>query len=52
MLNGVFSGPTKNGVIPTLTSNDVVLAGGAGLVVGIVMAAITAFLTLRLYVRL
>ena len=52
VLNGVFSGPTKNGVIPTLSSNDVLLAGGAGLVVGIVMAAITAFATLRLYVRL
>lgn len=52
VLNGVFAGPTKNGVIPTLTTNEVLIAGGAGLLVGIAMAAFTAFATLRLYVRL
>jgi cell division transport system permease protein len=52
VLNGVFAGPTRNGVIPTLTTNEVLIAGGAGLLVGIAMAAFTAFATLRLYVRL
>jgi cell division transport system permease protein len=39
-------------VIPNLTTNDVLVAGGASLIVGIVLAAITAYATLRLYVRL
>lgn len=52
VLNGVFAGPTRNGVIPTLNTNEVLIAGGAGLLVGIAMAAFTAFATLRLYVRL
>ncbi|MGI8761943.1 MAG: permease-like cell division protein FtsX [Jatrophihabitantaceae bacterium] len=52
VLDNVFAGPTKNGVIPNLNINDVLLAGGAGLIVGIVLAAVTAFATLRLYVRL
>jgi cell division transport system permease protein len=52
VLDGVFAGPTKSGVIPNLTINDVLVAGGSGLIVGIVLAAITAFGTLRFYVRL
>jgi cell division transport system permease protein len=52
VLDGVFAGPTKSGVIPNLTINDVLVAGGAGLIVGVVLAGITAFGTLRLYVRL
>jgi cell division transport system permease protein len=52
VLDGVFSGPTKHGVIPNLDTNDVLLAGGFGLIVGIVLSAATAFATLRLYVRL
>lgn len=52
ILGNVFQGPTKNGVIPRLEANDVIIAGGTGLIVGIVLAAITAFATLRLYVRL
>lgn len=52
LLDGVFSGPTKHGVIPNLDINDVLIAGGVGLIVGVVTAAITAFATLRLYVRL
>jgi cell division transport system permease protein len=39
-------------VIPNLAINDVLIAGGTGLVVGVVLSAITAFATLRLYVRL
>jgi cell division transport system permease protein len=52
VLDSVFEGPTRNGVIPNLSINDVLVAGGSGLIVGLVLSAITAFLTLRLYVRL
>jgi cell division transport system permease protein len=52
VLDGVFKVPTQNGVIPNLAINDVLIAGGTGLIVGIVLSAITAFATLRLYVRL
>jgi len=52
VLDNVFAGPTQNGVIPNLDINDVLLAGGTGLIVGIALSAITAFATLRFYVRL
>lgn len=52
VLDSVFSGPTKRGVIPNLSINDVLIAGGAGLIIGIVLSAITAFATLRFRVRL
>jgi cell division transport system permease protein len=52
VLDNVFSGPTKRGVIPNLTINDVLVAGGTGLIVGIVLSAVTAFVTLRFRVRL
>ena len=52
VLDGVFSGPTKRGVIPNLSVNDVLIAGGVGLITGIVLSAVTAFATLRLRVRL
>jgi cell division transport system permease protein len=52
VLDGVFKIPVENGVIPNLAINDVLIAGGTGLVVGVVLSAITAFATLRLYVRL
>jgi cell division transport system permease protein len=52
VLDGIFKVPTENGVIPNLTTNDILVAGGAGIIVGVVLAALTAFATLRLYVRL
>jgi len=52
VLDGIFKVPTQNGVIPNLAINDVLIAGGTGLIVGIVLSALTAFATLRLYVRL
>jgi cell division transport system permease protein len=52
VLDNVFGGPTQNGVIPNLGINDVLVAGGTGLIVGVVLSALTAFATLRLYVRL
>jgi cell division transport system permease protein len=48
----IFSGPTKRGVIPNLGINDVLLAGGVGLLTGIALSALTAFATLRLRVKL
>ena len=52
MLDGVFKIPVENGVIPNLAINDVIIASGEALVVGVLLAAVTAFATLRLYVRL
>jgi cell division transport system permease protein len=52
VLDDIFQIPVSNGVIPNLSTNDVLLAGGAGLIAGVVLAAATAFATLRLYVRL
>lgn len=52
LLDKVLGSQTAKGVIPNLGANDILLAGGAGLIVGVVLSAITAFATLRLYVRL
>jgi cell division transport system permease protein len=52
VLNSIFAGPVKTGVIPDLSTNMVLIAGGIGIMAGIVLAALTAFATLRLYVRL
>jgi cell division transport system permease protein len=51
-LNNVFATQTKNGVIPNLTTNDLLIASGIGLISGIVLSAVVAIATLRLYVRL
>jgi cell division transport system permease protein len=50
--NGIFKSQIENGVIPNLGSNDILVAGGVGLIGGVVVAALTAFATLRLYVKL
>jgi cell division transport system permease protein len=52
LLDDLLAGQTAKGVIPNLSANDILIAGGAGVLVGIVLAAITAFTTLRVYVRL
>lgn len=52
LFDHILASATTRGTIPNLNANDVLLAGGAGLVVGIVLSAITAFVTLRAYVRL
>lgn len=52
LLDEILAGPTEKGTIPNLSANDILLAGGAGLIVGVVLSAVTAFTTLRLYVRL
>jgi cell division transport system permease protein len=52
LLDQVLGSQTAKGVIPNLGSNDILLAGGAGLIVGVILSALTAFATLRTYVRL
>jgi len=52
LLDNILGSQTSKGVIPNLSTNDILLAGGAGLIVGVVLSALTAFATLRLYVRL
>jgi cell division transport system permease protein len=52
ILDGVFGQQVSRGVLPQLDVNDVLVAGGVPLVAGIVLAAATAYVTLRLYVRL
>jgi cell division transport system permease protein len=52
LLDNIFKVPVQTGVIPNLSTNDVLIAGGLGLMAGIVLGALTAFATLRLYVKL
>lgn len=51
-LNNIFKVPVQNGVIPNLDANDILIAGGLGMMAGLVLAALTAFATLRFYVKL
>jgi cell division transport system permease protein len=52
VLDRILGEQTTSGVIPNLNTNDVLVAGGAGLAAGLVLSALTAFVTLRTYVRL
>lgn len=52
VLNGIFGQPVSHGVLPDLTLNDVLVASGAAIGVGMVLAVITGYVTLRAYVRL
>jgi len=52
VLNNIFKVPVQNGVIPNLDINDVLVAGGLGLISGVIVAGLTALVTLRLYVKL
>jgi cell division transport system permease protein len=52
VLDGIFKNEVKRNVLPDLTLNDVLIAGGISMIAGIVLAALTAYATLRLYVRL
>jgi cell division transport system permease protein len=52
VLNNIFKVPVQNGVIPNLDINDVLVAGGVGLITGVIVAGLTALVTLRLYVKL
>jgi hypothetical protein len=42
----------ENGVVPNITTNDVLVASGFSLIAGILLTGLTAFATLRLYVKL
>jgi cell division transport system permease protein len=52
LLNGVFKNQVETNVIPNLDMNALLEACGIGFLAGIVIAGITAFTTLRLYVKL
>ena len=52
VLNGIFKSQVEKNVIPNLGANDILVAGGLGIIGGILVAALTAFATLRLYVKL
>jgi cell division transport system permease protein len=52
VLENLVGDAVKRNVLPDLGTNDVLIAGGASFIGGIVIAAITAYFTLRLYVRL
>ncbi len=52
VLDHIFASEVKRQVLPDLKLNDVIIAGGVSLIAGIALAALTAYATLRLYVRL
>lgn len=52
VLNGIFGHSVSHGVLPDLSINDVLIASGESIVVGAVLAIVTAYVTLRAYVRL
>jgi cell division transport system permease protein len=52
VLGEIFKLQVENGVLPNLGVNELVIASGIGLISGVVLAGLTAFATLRLYVRL
>lgn len=51
VLDDVLAHSTANNTIPNLGANEVLVAGGIGVITGIVLAALTAIVTLRLYVK-
>jgi cell division transport system permease protein len=52
VLDGIFKQQVDSHVLPSLSANDVLVAGGYGLVGGVLLAALTAYFTLRWLVRL
>lgn len=52
VLNGIFGHSVSHGVLPDLSLNDVLIASGESLLIGIGLAIVTAYVTLRAYVRL
>lgn len=52
VLNGIFGHSVSNGVLPDLSINDVLIASGESILVGVALAVVTAYVTLRTYVRL
>ena len=52
VLNGIFSEPVSRKVLPDLSFGDVLVASGSAIAVGVVLSMVTAYVTLRAYVRL
>jgi cell division transport system permease protein len=52
VLNGIFGHSVSHGVLPDLSINDVLIASGESVLVGVALAIVTAYVTLRAYVRL
>jgi len=52
LLSEIFRTQVDRQVLPNLGVNDVLIAGGASLIAGILLAGLTAYVTLRMYVRL
>lgn len=52
VLNGIFGHSVSHGVLPDLSINDVLIASGESILVGVGLAIVTAYVTLRAYVRL
>ncbi len=51
-IDGTLSGPIKAGIIPTVDWGQIAQTGGIITAAGVALAAIAAYVTLRLYVRL
>jgi len=51
-LDGLLGDQVKSRILQPIVGNDILLAGGVGLIAGVILAAGTAWATLRLYVRL
>jgi len=51
-LDGLLGDQVKSRILQPIVGNDILIAGSVGLVSGVIAAAITAWVTLRLYVRL
>lgn len=51
-LDGLLGDQVKSRILQPIVGNDILLAGGVGLIAGVILAAGTAWGTLRLYVRL
>jgi cell division transport system permease protein len=51
-LDALLGDQVKSRILQPIVGNDILLAGGVGLIAGVVLAAATAWGTLRIYVRL
>jgi cell division transport system permease protein len=51
VLDDVLAHSTSNNTIPNLGANEVLIAGGIGVIAGLVLSALTAIVTLRVYVK-
>src|SRR5262249_35825683 len=52
VVDGVFGDSVSHGGATDLSINDVLIASGESILIGVVLAIVTAYVTLRAYVRL